>query len=374
MRKQPVAKGAPALSPDQAFSLLAVEDLRNQNKILKRQLSEALSKQVMDSRFQKFVGDVASATAPPAPDWTRQPPDSKLDKYVIPTAFLSDTHFDEVIDPAQINHVNAYNRVIALDRLKRFFERTVKLGTKYFAGLTYPGICLPLGGDMFSGNIHEELKHTNEVHLCESILDWLGPMEAGIKTLADCYGAVYLPAVVGNHTRMTMKPVHKGRVRDNVDWLFYCLLARELSGDKRIKFAISESADFQYSLYGTRYNLTHGDQFRGGSGIAGLLSPLMIGDARKRKRAQATNLLYDYLLMAHWHQLAQFRSVIVNGSIKGYDEYASDNNFDFEPPQQAWFLTSAERRPIWGFTPIHCTSKDDPYGGHHQGTSHNPFQ
>jgi len=366
VRKQPLAKGREALD------ILVTEELRKQNAELKRQLSEALSRKVMDARLQRFIGEISEATAPPVPEWTIRPIDSKREKHVIPTAILSDTHFDEVTDPAQINNVNAYNRKISLYRLETFFQRTVKLGSTYFAGLTYPGICLPLLGDMLSGEIHEELQRTNEVHTYESILDWLGPMEAGIKMLADYYGKVFLPCVVGNHPRSTKKPVHKGRVRSNADWLFYCLLARDLSGDKRIKFAISESSDIQYQLYGTRFLATHGDQFRGGSGIAGLLSPMMIGDARKRKLAQSTNLPYDYMLMGHWHQLMNARSVICNGSLKGYDEYAADNNFDFEPPQQAFFLTSPERRQIWGFTPIHCTSKDDPYNGSIQPKNASP--
>lgn len=347
-------------------------DFKKQNEDLRRQLNEALSHQVMDARFQRFVADVVAKPVE-VPAWTL-PTSSGSKKNVIPTAFLSDPHFDEVIDPAQVNHVNAYNRVIAGERLKSFFEHSVKLGLHYFSGLSYPGICLPLGGDMFSGNIHEELKQTNESTLCDAILYWISPVVAGIKLMAEAYGKVYIPCVVGNHTRMTHRPIAKGRVRDNVDWLYYCLLKRELMDDKRVTFDISEAADVQYKLFMTSFCLTHGDQFKGGSGISGLLSPLMIGDARKRKRSQAINMPYDYLLMGHWHQLTQAKSVIINGSLKGYDEYAFMQNFDYEPPQQAFFLTSAERRQVWGFTPIHVTSKDDPYGGNGKVVSNSPFE
>ena len=287
-------------------------DLRKQNEELRRQLNNALSHHVMDARFQRFVGDVAERPLVTTPAWA-VPNASKGQKSVVPTAFFSDAHFDEVINPAEIGHVNAYNRFIAEERLQYFFKRVAKLGTHYFSGLDYPGIAVPMGGDVFSGNIHEELKQTNESTLCESILHWIDPVKKGLMMLAEVYGKVYIPGVVGNHSRMTHKPIMKGRVRDNIDWLFYRLLQRDLAGDKRFTFAISESADIQYSLFGTRFNLTHGDQFRGGSGIAGLLSPLMIGDARKRKRAQAIRAPFDYLLMGHFHQLMHARGLIVNG-------------------------------------------------------------
>ena len=71
----------------------------------------------------------------------------------------------------------------------------------------------------------------------------------------------------------------------------------------------------------TRILLTHGDQFRGGSGIAGLLSPLLLGDHRKRKRQTAMNHPYDWMIYGHWHSLVLgVRGLIGNGSLKGYDE------------------------------------------------------
>ena len=46
------------------------------------------------------------------------------------------------------------------------------------------------------------------------------------------------------------------------------------------------------------------------------------------------------MLLGHWHQLIQLERLIVNGSLKGYDEYAYSNNFGFEPPRQALWLTN----------------------------------
>ena len=48
------------------------------------------------------------------------------------------------------------------------------------------------------------------------------------------------------------------------------------------------------------------------------------------------------MLLGHWHQLIQLQRLIVNGSLKGYDEYAYINNFPFEPPRQALWLTHPE--------------------------------
>lgn len=326
-------------------------------KDLERRLREALGNRVLDERYEAFVAEVASRPVT-VPEWVATKPKTS-DKLSRPSAFLSDLHFDENVDPKQIEWMNGFDRAIALERLARFFQNSVRLSKSYLQGLRYDGFILPIGGDMFSGNIHEELRETNESTLCDSLLNLLGPMCAGVKLLADNFGRVFVPCVVGNHPRQTKKPSHKGRVRDNFDWLLYRLMEREFAGDKRVSFLVSESSDAYWSVFGTRYRLTHGDQWRGGSGIAGALSPMMIGDARKRKRAQATGNPYDYMLAGHWHQyFPRVKGLVVNGSIKGYDEYAYHNNFDFEKPQQAFFITDAYD----GMTisaPIHVQGKDE---------------
>lgn len=47
------------------------------------------------------------------------------------------------------------------------------------------------------------------------------------------------------------------------------------------------------------------------------MSPLFIGDARKRKQQMAVRCPYDYMVMGHWHTYLKARGVIVNGSLKG---------------------------------------------------------
>jgi hypothetical protein len=344
--------------PKGAEKMAREQRLLYENARLRKDLAEALTLSEKNSTLGGLYNGLLTAEVPDAPVWVRKVKGGA--KQATPTAFLSDTHFGERVFADQVEYLNAYDRKIAEKRLKNFFHNATSLAKDYLKGLDYNGIVCPLGGDIFSGDIHEELARTNEGTIQEEILYWLGPMISGLKLLADEFGRVYVPCVVGNHPRGTKKPSHKMRVPNNFDWLFAVLLERFLADDKRITFNVSRSADLDYPVYSTRYRLSHGDQFRGGSGIAGLLSPLMIGDARKRKRAQATGTEYDWLLLGHWHQLATFKNIIVNGSVKGYDEYAYHSNFEFEPPRQAFWLTD----PVHGVTiqaPIHVIDKSEKW-------------
>lgn len=264
----------------------------------------------------------------------------------VPTLFASDWHFDEVVDPRQINGVNAFNRVIATARAKRLFTKTIDLLIHHMARPKYDYFVLNLGGDMLSGNIHEELRETNEAPVAQSIMVLTDVLTAGINILLEHFPRIVINAVPGNHGRWDKKPRAKNRVYETYEWLLYQFLAKYYRENPDVVFNISDGADLPYAIYSTRYLLTHGDQFRGGSGIAGALSPLMLGDARKRKRSIAIDQPFDYLVMGHWHQLMMVKGIIVNGSLKGADEFSFQCNFDFELPQQALWVTNKE----WGIT------------------------
>lgn len=264
-----------------------------------------------------------------------------------PTLLLTDLHWDEVIHPDQIGGVNCYSRAIAEQRLRRAFDRTIRVTRDCLAGVQTEGFMLFLGGDMLSGVIHEELRESNEAQIMDSVLSLLEPLEAGILSLASEFGKVHVAGVVGNHGRTTRKPRAKFRAQDNFDWLVYKLLQRDLASDKRVTMQVSPSADDRVRVYNTKYLLTHGDQFRGGSGISGAMAPLLLGVHRKMTRESASGTPFDVMVMGHWHQTLPIPQLglIAGGALKGYDEYAYLNNFRVEPAQLAFWVTTPQFGP-----------------------------
>ena len=102
--------------------------------------------------------------------------------------------------------------------------------------------------------------------------------------------------------------------------------------------------------------LTHGDSFKGGDGISGPLMPWMRGSLKASKSYSAMGMPFDVMVMGHWHQLRYLGSIVVNGSLVGYNEYAQKMHFGFEPPQQALWLT----HPARGLTFQEGVFADDP--------------
>lgn len=337
------AAGQPPAPPEQPAKpqqeeLDPVEEHKLRKEVAEktRKIRELAEQQVVDERFQRFVGKLMTCNVEP-PKWLHSKKKGK--DRAIATAMLSDTHFDEVVQPRHINGVNAYNREIATLRLRKFFENLLTLCKHHCGGIDIEGLILALGGDMVSGNIHEELAETNDSPIMDTVLYWSGQIIAGIELLLTHFDRMYVPCVTGNHGRNHKKPKAKTRAKDSFDWLIYKLVQRHFENRPEIVFDVPLETDARWSVYNTRYHMTHGDQFKGGNGIAGIFSPIMRGHHKKMTREQSVATPYDILLMGHFHQLIDMGSVIVNGSLKGYDEWTASMNFNFELPKQAFWLT-----------------------------------
>ena len=314
------------------------ELLRDKIKQLESSIASIKKENLSDHYVREAIINIAKNTPEP-PTWLLE--GNGFDDWeATPTIFLSDLHWGEVVDPKQIGNTNAYDLDIAKERLKSVVDTSCRLLDMVDG--SYPGIVVALGGDMLSGDIHEELSESNAMPMMPVLLDLYENMIAVITAYADKYDNVFVPCVTGNHSRTTKKPRAKARNYTNFDWLLYCLLERYFQNDERVVFQIPEGPDALFKVYNTRYLLTHGDQFRGGDGMIGALGPIIRGDHKKRSRNGQIDMVYDCMLLGHWHQLIQMQRLIVNGSLKGMDEYAFAGNFGYEQPRQALWLTHPE--------------------------------
>lgn len=312
--------------------------LQTEIKVLMSRLKKSESERWTEERIKSEVLKLVDSE-PTIPDWLSVPKHIVDDLTGVPTFFASDWHFAEVINAAEIGGVNEYNMAIAKTRARTFIQVGIDLLKNHMKSPKYEGCVFILGGDMVSGDIHEELQQTNEVESLPAVVELFGVLSWCVSTLADEFGKVFIPCVTGNHGRMSRKPRAKRRNHTNFDWLLYQMLRLKFEDDKRVTFLIPEGPDVLFSVYDTRYLLTHGDQFRGGDGMAGAVVPIARGDKRKRAKQMQVDMGYDILLMGHWHQYMHLGRWIVNGSLKGYDEYADSMNLDYEPPQQAVWVT-----------------------------------
>lgn len=263
----------------------------------------------------------------------------------VPTLLCSDWHLGEVVLPAEVSGANAFDLNTAEQRIRRLTERAIDLCFNHMTNPEYPGIVVPLLGDIVSGELHPEHAETNELELYPTILWGRDRIIWMLRTLADRFGKVFVPAAPGNHGRdpRDRRPRSKRYVYRNADWLLYCLVEKYFQdvGDKRVRFLIPATGEPMWRVYGHRYLGVHGDDLgvKGGDGIIGAIGPIMRGEIKMRYSQAQIGRDYDTLLMGHWHQLLRLPRAIVNNTLKGYDEFARRNlRAPATPASQAlWF-------------------------------------
>jgi hypothetical protein len=340
---------------------------RDQLRARVRDLENKLAEAEQTSAGLQFLSK-AQIIAPP---WLKVQRPTGL-HHATPALIFSDMHLDEVVRPEEVEGLNAYNREIAVLRMRACFEHAVMVARQYIAGVQHDGFLLELLGDTFSGTIHDELTQTNEDTSFGSLLFWAEQLAGMVGGLADEFGKVHVVAVVGNHGRQTRKPRAKFRARDNLDWLLAHMLALALKKDDRITWSIPETADAEVRVYSTTIRETHGDQARGGVGISGKKTPLALLEFRKARRAlQVETLkarvkggvrlgashstgLFDVMHHGHFHEYEPGR-ILGNGSLKGVDEFSYTGNFGVEEPIQAFFLVTPEHG-VSLHAPIYCSA------------------
>lgn len=314
--------------------------------------------------LEKLVDFYHSARSTPikVPEW-RSPKSRPSDKKVgTVMAQLTDWHLDEVVEPAEILDLNAYNRDIARFRMKAWAEKVVTLPRDYVNGLSLEGLIIPATGDLFTGEIHEELTQTNEDTILGSMLHWMEPIVGMLEMLGKEFPGVEVDAVPGNHPRTTLKYDHKQRVKKNYESFFWAVVRDRLTDRgkaENVVVNVSQSSNYNLRVYDRNYVLDHGYEFKGGTGISGAFAPLSLGAHRKNLRQSVAGFPMHTMIIGHLHQLINIPGVIMGGTLKGYDEFAFNHNLrpDENGAGQAMWITSPERAQVL-WMPIYVQDRE----------------
>lgn len=254
------------------------------------------------------------------------------------TAFLlcSDWHVEEPVLPESVRGLNEFNMKIADDRINRLFDRSLRLVEIMRHRTRIDDMVLILGGDFFTGHIHEEGLESNTMGPIEAAL-WVKPrIQAGIDFLLEKGGfrSIKIPCCVGNHSRITQKIRIKTEYQNSIEWFLYCVMADHYRDDKRVQFKLPTGYFNTFHVYGHLIRAHHGTAIRYGGGVGGLEVPLKRYIYQKNQGQPA---FMD--CMGHHHNYIPHQNYVCNGSLIGYSDFPNFRGFPFEPAQQAmWFI------------------------------------
>ncbi len=315
---------------------------------LGRQRTEMLKLHRRISEIEDLRSGILGLGEPAKPRLEKRPPKGKPGTRSA-ILHLSDLHYAEAIDLAEMGGINSYNVEIADNRLNRSFNTVARLLTEFWHGQPVERIHICLGGDLVSGGIHPELVRTDELLRLPSAKAVAARLADGILGLRKEVGVpISIYSVPGNHGRLTVKPETKAHVPDNLDTLVAWFIESRLAKDDGVKVMYGDSVDCLFDVYGLPFVLTHGDRMgsRGGQGFIGPVATIMRGHHK---------LLADYssrgtppykVLTGHFHTTCEMPSGYGNGSLAGWSNFARDLRAQKEQAQQNFLIVHSERGVI----------------------------
>lgn len=264
---------------------------------------------------------------------------SSSDSEATAVVLMSDFHVEEWVDPKTINNLNEYTLAIAEKRVTQLFQNTLKLVKTQQHSVKIDTLVVALLGDIISSSIHDALLEINQLRPIEAIIFAENLVIGGIQYLLDNSKLnLVIPCHVGNHPRMTKKVHIATEQGNNLETFMYHHMANHFRGNKRVKFLIADGYLSYLQIYDFTVCFQHGHAIRYAGGIGGLTIPVnkAIAQWEKLKRA-------DLYCFGHWHQMFDGGNFICNGSLIGWNSFATFIKAGFEKPKQAFFLIDKKR-------------------------------
>lgn len=250
-----------------------------------------------------------------------------------PCFVLSDLHIGERVTRAESLGTNFYNFKIAGERLSKCFDNMLWLRADMARTQTCDDTVLFLNGDIISGDIHDELKETNDGGMREQCKQARNMIAPGILAFADTTpGRLHVVCIDGNHGRVTHKRQIKTTIQHSAEHFgVYDPLAERIGAGPKgnIVWHVSEAARYYIDVHGHRVSAQHGDMVRSQGGIGGTLVPLT------RWAIRAADA--DYYVVGHFHEADAYGKIIKNGALIGESAYTKWLGVESRPPEQVGF-------------------------------------
>jgi len=265
--------------------------------------------------------------------------DKKLDAEDI-VIVISDVHVGSWVNTDATGGLGEYSYEVFVRRLDRLI-------TAVFSILKYmphhvPRIHVVFAGDIVDGaRIFRGHARQTDLIVAKQVTHAYERFAHLIAVLAGIEGVeVVVSSVPGNHGRIG----DKGELapNDNFDWLLAWFLRErfDLMNVQNVRFNIPETWWMLLKVRETSFHVSHGDGFRGWAGIPFYgalrykqkLRELLRETFAKSGDGEPPD--FDALITGHFHELAYFGGIYMNGTFVGGSEYSLKDLQVGGPPYQ----------------------------------------
>lgn len=241
---------------------------------------------------------------------------------------LSDWHLGEQVVSEELGGINSFNKKILFERADEIFEQF----HRHCKNIGINKIRVYLLGDMLAGNIHEELRNTNEETIIESMLSLHDYLIRKFYEFGQLYQQTKIICITGNHTRLPEKVQHKKKALNNFEYILGNMIQHSLNEQKNIEVVVPKSVFTLDNVLGKNYLLMHGDTLSSGSGSFGGIAYYALASGAAKlygalEKADILTINFQNIIIGHLHAFSfipifQGGHILINASLIGTGEFS----------------------------------------------------
>jgi hypothetical protein len=291
---------------------------------------------------------------------------------------ISDTHFGDVIRPADTSGFPEYDLVIAGNRFGYIARKAKMILGLHRAMYPIKTLYVPILGDIGNGDLHDAPKSNAlfiapQIHFSYHMLRF---MIEDLLTLIDegIVENIVLLFSVGNHMRMAEdhKMPTKLQAQRTFDWLIYQFVIERFKNTKGITIHDTMSPYIFENIRGHRYGFNHGMEvgYRNSPEAQAKTITAFINHTRAlfdsptyRAHAGLEGATFDRFVIGDIHVPVSFPRLLSNGSLNGQNELGVNWGLEVIPAGQWLFGVSEKQIQTWQYF-IDCThvQREKPNG------------
>jgi len=335
--------------PEQAFDPSELKEDIDPSPRVRKLVADnnRLSRRIDELKLQlghqeEFFLEVTGAVdrLQPSESKTKEIPEKerKVDNPMSAVLVLGDWHIGEVIDADVIEGINVFDWDIARSRIKHLttkFMDWVEVGRK--TGVIDEAVIVVVG-DLISGDIHEELKATNEFPVPEQTVRSGYLLSEAVATIASGFERVRVEFMsADNHSRLSKKYQFKQGGWNSYNYIVGWIARERLSNLENVEFNLYQALKELIQVRNHKYLCMHGHTIKGWSGF-----PWYGAERQVSREAQVRMMLenkeFDKMIIGHFHVPLNASKFIVNGSLTGTNELDHGVGRSGSPCQVAWLV------------------------------------
>lgn len=330
---------------------ISVEELQSRTdptpevRLLRSQVAQLRSRvdelKIIVGKNENLFAELAEAIheIKPQPFVYVPPKDTTVASPISEVWHLTDWHIGEIIEADEVEFFNAYNYDIAKARVGLFTKTCLRWTELLRHTYRVEELVILCTGDFISGDIHDELKITNEFPSPVQCVKAGTLLAEAIAAAAPHFPKIRVEFVVpDNHSRLTKKPQAKQSGLNSFNYIVGWVAKEMLAAHTNIHFELYPHHQQVVAINGMRYLCQHGHGIKGTWGIPYYGVERVTSQAAKARMNAPDKRKFDRLLIGHFHSPLRSQFWCIGGSLTGTSEYDHQNNRYCKPCQTAWVV------------------------------------